>query len=96
MDNMDKLYIDGAEFSACTVKFCKVSLLAIIGKNGALGCGFLNMATAEKFGEAIAIVTGVNCYDDMLRAAVQSVSTAAAALGVTVGMSGEQALKLMK
>ena len=60
-----------------------------------MGCGYLSTETADKLGHALAIVTGVASYDDMLAAKVVKVSSAAAALGVTVGMSGKEALLKM-
>ena len=54
--------------------------------------GRITHATADKTGDAVAIVSGVKNYDDMLKAEVKAVSAAAAALGVAAGMSGKEAL----
>ena len=54
--------------------------------------GRITRATADKTGDALAIVSGVKNYDDMLKAEVKAVSAAAAALGVAAGMSGKEAL----
>ena len=54
--------------------------------------GRIAVATADKTGDALAIVSGVKNYDDMLKAEVKAVSAAAAALGVAAGMSGKEAL----
>ena len=54
--------------------------------------GRIAHATADKTGDALAIVSGVKNYDDMLKAEVKAVSAAAAALGVAAGMSGKEAL----
>ena len=67
-------------------------LLVIKAKHGALVCGYINMETAEKLGDAVAMVTGVNSYADMLNAKVKRVSSAAAQLGVCDGMIGSDAL----
>lgn len=72
-----------------------VHLLVIRGGRGLLGCGYLSMGAAEKFGHALAIVRGVASYEDMLAAEVQEVSAVAAALGVRPGMTGREALGLM-
>lgn len=89
---MSILKIDGLEFRGDTIAMPHASLLVIQGRNGMLGCGYLNIETAEKLKHALAIVSGVASYDDMFAAKVVKVSTAAAALGVTVGMSGREAL----
>ena len=54
------------------------------------------MATANKLNDALAVVRGVANFDDMLNAKVCEVSDAAVARGIAVGMSGLEALKLMK
>lgn len=90
-----KLIFDGHTFDAVRVPLQGASLLVIVGKNGFLGCGYLNMETAEKLGAAFALVTGVSSFDDMLAKDVKAVSSAAAARGVTVGMTGREALLLL-
>ena len=93
---MDKIEIDGLEFSGTTVELLQGKLLIIQGKTGMLGCGYFNLAVADKLGSAMAIVSGVKCYDDMLAATVAGVSAKAAEAGVKVGMSGKEALLIMK
>ena len=90
---MDKVVIENMDFRADTVPVQGAKLLVIQGSRGMLGCGYLNLATADKLGHALAVVTGVSCYDDMLAAEVKAVSPAAATLGVTAGMTGADALK---
>ena len=88
--------IDGAVFSGAAIATPNATLLVITGSNGLLGCGYLSVATADKLNDALAVVRGVANFDDMLSASVCEVSAAAAQLGITVGMSGKDALKLMK
>jgi uncharacterized protein YunC (DUF1805 family) len=57
-----------------------------------LACGYFDIETANKLGEAVAIVTGVKNYDDMLLAKVVKLSKAAEDKGLTLGMSGREAL----
>ena len=49
-----------------------IKILLIKAGKGALGCGYINMAAAEKFNHALAIVSGVASYEDMLAAEVKS------------------------
>lgn len=93
---MDIITLDGINFRADTIPVYGANLLLIQGKKGMLGCGYLNLETAEKLNHALAIVTGVKSYDDMLSAEVKACSAAAAAFGVTPGMSGREALKIMQ
>jgi len=71
-------------------------LLILKGEQGLLACGYLNIETFNKTGEACAIVTGVNSYDEMLAAPVVSASSTAIARGVVVGETGAEALQKME
>ena len=89
---MEKIIFENQEFDAGSWDMYGVKILLIKAARGALGCGYLNLEAAEKFGHPLAIVSGVATYEDMLNAEVKAVSSAASALGVSVGMSGKEAL----
>jgi len=74
----------------------KRPLLVVRGSKGILACGYLNVETFNRTGEAGAIVTGVNDFEDMLRAKVTAVSNAAASAGVTPGMTGLEAIEKLR
>ena len=90
---MDTVTINGQLLDAVAFPTEHSVVLMIRGKKGLLGCGYLSVATADKTGDAVAIVSGVKNYDDMLKAEVKAVSAAAAALGVAAGMTGKEALE---
>ena len=90
---MDNVTINGQSLDAVAFPTEHSVVLMIRGKKGLLGCGYLSVATADKTGDAVAIVSGVKNYDDMLKAEVKAVSAAAAALGVAAGMTGKEALE---
>lgn len=71
-------------------------LLVISGAKGCLSCGYLSLESFERNGDAGAIVRGVNTYEDMLVAPIQAVSSKAEALGIRVGMTGAQALEILR
>ena len=85
MDNAEKLHFP-----------LKRPLLVIKEPKGILACAYINPATCDKTDEACAIVSGVSSYDDMYKAPVVAVSRKAADLGITVGESGESALRKMR
>lgn len=91
-----RIEIDGAVLNGAAIATPNATLLVITGANGLLGCGYFSVATANKLNDALAVVRGVANFDDMLAAKVCEVSEAAAKLGIAVGMSGLDALKLMK
>ena len=71
----------------------KSPLLVIKAPKGVMGCGYLNVETFNRTGEAAVIVRGVNTHDDMLKVKVVAVSDAARALGIEPGITGEEALQ---
>lgn len=94
---MEPLLVDGTPCRALALTLPAGSrLLLIQAPRGVLACGYVSPAVAEKFGEALATVTGVKTPDDMLAAAVTAVTPAASALGVRPGMTGRQALSLLR
>ena len=88
----DKIILDGNQFDGYAIPSGNTFILVIKGKNGFLGCGYISLETAEKVGDAVAIVSGVKNFEEMLTAKVKAVSAAAAALGITAGMTGREAL----
>ena len=64
---MDTITVDGKLFKAVHISTQKSNLLAIYGSKGFLACRYTSLAVANKLGEAVAIVTGVKNYDDMLK-----------------------------
>lgn len=93
---MEALNIDGWELQGADIPlYGTCHLLVVRAEKGMLGCGYLSLGAAEKFGHALAIVRGVSNYGEMLDAKVQEVSAAAASLGVKSGMTGREALALM-
>jgi uncharacterized protein YunC (DUF1805 family) len=69
------------------------NLLIVVAKKGYVMCGYLNIETAEKLGDAACIVTGVSTFEEVLDAKVKEYTTKAAELGVTTGMTGRQAIE---
>ena len=92
---MDTVQLDGNSLDAITFATQNTKILAIRAARGLLGCGYISTETAAKVGDALAVVSGVSNYEDMLKASVKAVSPAAEALGVTPGMSGRDALLKM-
>ena len=90
---MDTVQLDGHTLDAVTFPTQNTKILVIRAGHGLLGCGYISEETAAKVGDALAIVSGVSNYEDMLQASVKAVSPAAEALGVRPGMTGREALQ---
>jgi uncharacterized protein YunC (DUF1805 family) len=77
------------------VELEKAPLLLIKAEKGFVMCGYLNVAAANSLGEVAARVSGVASFEDVLDARVIEVSNKAKELGITVGMTGREALEKM-
>ena len=72
----------------------------IIAEKGVVACGVIDKGVMERAGAAIAIARGTPekqlvTVDDLLSAKIQEVTKKAAGYGVTVGMSGREALDIL-
>ena len=91
-ENMEQINLEGHILEGYAIPTANTSILLIKAPHGFLGCGYFSPATAEKVGDAAVIVSGVKDFEDMLAAKVKAVSPAAAARGVTLEMTGKEAL----
>jgi uncharacterized protein YunC (DUF1805 family) len=92
------IFADDIPFDWSGLERSKISLeaplLIVKGSLGFLGCGYINVDSC--IDEACAIVSGVNTHDDMLKASVKAVSKDATELGIKVGMTGAEAMELLR
>jgi len=80
--------IDGEDAVGVRVDLKGAPLLLIIAPKGYVMCGYLNLETAEKFGQVAAIVTGVKSFDDVLRTKIVKLTMKAKELEIKEGMAG--------
>lgn len=92
---MDTVQLDNQSLEAVTLPTPNTKILVVRARLGILGCGYISLETAVKVGDALAVVSGVSNYEEMLAAPVKAVSPAAEALGIRPGMTGRDALKKM-
>jgi len=93
---VERLSVDGEACLGVRVDLPgSAPLLVVVADRGFVMCGFLNVEAAERLGVAAAVVSGVKSFEDVLNGEVKAVTSRAEALGVRVGMSGEEALKCM-
>ena len=77
------------------VKLQNADFILILGVRGYVMCGYLNMETAEKKGDAACMVTNVSSFEEVLAAKIVAVSSKARALGIIEGMTGKEALEFL-
>ena len=73
---------------------------SILTKAGIVGCGIYDMVTPAEFGQAIAIAKGTPAKplvepEDLFEAKLVAVTPQAAAMGITAGMTGREAVERM-
>lgn len=82
-----------------SVQLPKTNLLAIAAPRGYVMCGLVDLKRLDDLHREREIVgarvTGVRSLRDLLDATVDAATEAARSLGVTEGMTGEEALNLM-
>ncbi|MBC7114997.1 MAG: hypothetical protein PWR09_1073 [Archaeoglobi archaeon] len=84
------------DFTGISIEMENSKLLIIKAEKGIIGCGFISIDAAEKFGEAVAVISGVSSIEEMLEKPVVKVSEKARELGIKEGMSGKEALEKMR
>ncbi len=93
---MADVTIDGQTYEFIHIPTKNTGILIIKTPNGFLGCGYLDVQVANRVGDAAAIVTGVASAQQMLDAKVVRMSEKAKELGVQEGMTGLDAIRLLK
>ena len=73
---------------------------SILTKAGIVGCGIYDLDTPAEFGQAIAIAKGTPSQplcepEDLYEAQIVGLTPQAAAMGITLGMTGREAVELM-
>jgi uncharacterized protein YunC (DUF1805 family) len=93
---ISRITIGGREVEAVVLPIGPVNLVYARTEKGLVTCGAIDPMALDKFGIAAARVkpsgSSVANIDDLLAGIVREANLAAQALGVTVGMSGRDAL----
>jgi uncharacterized protein YunC (DUF1805 family) len=101
MLEMSPIIIDGHQFTAVQMKLPKTNFMAVTNEKGYIMCGALDVAlfnSNEKLRERKIIAgraVGVRTIEQLIDAPLESVTIAAEELGITVGMTGRDALLKM-
>ncbi len=100
MISWENIHLQGHDFSAVTVRLPKTTLLTVSSSTGYIMCGALDISLLnERLADRKIIAgraVGVKTIEELLDAPLESVTIEAAALGITPGMRGADALLKMK
>ncbi len=89
---MAELNLDGQLFETVHVPTEKTNILLVKAPGGGfVGCGYFDIAVANRVGDAVAIVTGVKTIEEVLAAPIVRLSDKAREAGVVEGMTGREA-----
>lgn len=83
-------YID-----AFQIRLLSKNFILLKGRKGYIMCGYLDLAAAEKFGDAAVRITGVSTIAQALKATVSSCTTHAKKLGIKKGQPVKEVLHLL-
>lgn len=99
MIDVQPINVDGNLYQGVSVTLPKTTLLVITGKSGYIMCGALDVKLLnDKLADRNVIAgkaVGVRTLDDLLHASLAEVTIGAEKLGIHVGTTGIEALKLM-
>ena len=99
MIHMEPVLIDSRTCIGIFVRLPQTNLLAISTPNGYIMCGLLAVERMDELHperEVVAArVSGVATFEEMLVQKIDAVSQSAIRRGITIGMSGAEALKRM-
>lgn len=95
MIETQELELGGKKLCGLKADLPKAPLVVIIASKGYVMCGYLNLDTAEKLGQAAAVVRGVMNFNDMLNGKISAATSQARKLGIKEGMLGTDAIKRM-
>jgi len=90
-----EVIINNTALKGYEIELPRAMLVVLRAPRGFVMCGYLNIDAADKFNDIAAIVRGIKTIDELLEKDVSAVSKAASEAGITVGMTGRQAISLM-
>ncbi|EST12846.1 YunC family protein [Sporolactobacillus laevolacticus] len=99
MIDVQPINVEGNLYQGVSVTLPKTTLLVITGKSGYIMCGALDVKLLnDKLADRNVIAgkaVGVRTLDDLLHAPLAEVTIGAEKLGIHVGTTGIEALKIM-
>lgn len=90
-----EIQINGKVLTGVEIRLPHANLVLVLAEKGYVCCGYLDLATAEKFSDAAAIVKGAKTTEDLLQSEIAALTTFAEKLGIKLGMTGKEALELL-
>jgi uncharacterized protein YunC (DUF1805 family) len=98
--NHIKVQLTGKQANGYVIPLGPVNLVNIVTDIGMVGCGAFDIAALNNFGYPAAKVrpsqgSSIVTIEDLLQGIVKEVNPAAEKLGLTIGLTGREALELL-
>lgn len=77
-----KIRVGGKYIEAVSIKLLSKNFILLRGRKGFVMCGYLDLRTAQKFGDIAIKIVGVSTIKESLETKVHSCSFAAKKLGI--------------
>jgi uncharacterized protein YunC (DUF1805 family) len=87
--------LDGKSYHGVQYHLGNAPLLILRAKSGYVACSYVDKNACDRLGDIAAFVSGVRCFDDMVKAKIKHATQWAEDLGIREGMSVKKALELM-
>ena len=79
--------LDNDDVVGYRIELDKAPLIVIKARRGYVMCGYLDMKTANKMGDIAGKVTGVDTFEDVIKAQIIELSEKAKKKGFKIGMN---------
>lgn len=84
------------DYQEYVIELQNANIVVLKAKKGYVMCGYLNIDTAERLGDAACMVTSVKNTQDALKAKIKTCTSKAKQIGIKEGMTGEEAIKKLQ
>ena len=88
-----KIDLNGKTALGYEIPLQNAVLVFVAAEKGFVMCGYLNIETAEKLGDAACVVRGVKTASGLLEAKIEALTSKAKLFGIEIGMTGREALE---
>ncbi|MDD5746365.1 MAG: DUF1805 domain-containing protein [Candidatus Omnitrophica bacterium] len=88
-----EVLISNVRIKTFLLTLTNANLILAAAPAGLVMCGYLDIAAAEKIGDAACVVSGVRSVEELLDKPVVKLTAQAQERGISIGMSGREALR---
>ena len=94
MVRIDTFEVNGEQIQGLTIGEKNPNMIMFLLRRGYIMCGYLNLQTAEEDGDTAAVISAPDLAT-LLDNKVKGMTSKAAALGVEIGMTGREAVRIL-